>query len=275
LLRLEDEAPQEDEPGDHRDDEDRKLGRWHRRHGVGRRRKPVSDGRSHIDRATTAAVAATDLAGALSDTVSVLDHGPDHRTERKGRMTGRDEAGVRVRRLATHDLGAAEVTAIRTILDAAFASYDEEEHFTEDDWLHALGGTHVVVDVDGEITSHAAVVERELRVADRPLRTGYVEAVGTAPDRQARGFGTIAMEAANEIITARFEIGALGTGRHAFYERLGWRRWRGPLFARTPTGDQRTPDDEGYILVLRTPSTPVDLDVTAPLVCDWRPGDVW
>jgi len=242
---------------------------------VGRGRKPVSDGRSDIDRATTAAVPAAHLASALPDTVSVLDHGPDHRTERKGRMTDGNERGIRIRRLGTADLDAAEVTAIRAILDAAFATDDEEEHFTEDDWLHALGGTHVVVDVDGEITSHAAVVERELRVADRPLRTGYVEAVATAPDRQGRGFGTIAMEAVNEIIRARYELGVLGTGRQAFYERLGWRPWRGPLFARTATGDERTPDDEGYILVLTTPSTPVDLDLTAPLTSGWRPGDVW
>lgn len=239
-----------------------------------RRREPVADGRDDIDRATPAAVA-TDLACALSDTVPVLDHGPDHRTQRKGRMTDGGERGVRVRRVATTDLDAADIADIRAILYAAFASEDEEEHFTEDDWLHALGGTHVVVDVDGKIASHASVVERELQIAGRPIRTGYVEAVATAPDRQGGGFGTLAMEAVNEIITARFELGALGTGRHAFYERLGWRTWRGPLFVRTATGDERTPDEDGFILVLETPTTPRDIDMTDPLSCDWRPGDVW
>jgi hypothetical protein len=43
---------------------------------------------------------------------------------------------------------------------------------------------------------------------------------------------------------------------------------------RTADGDQRTEDDEGYLLVLRTPRTP-PLDLVAAISCDWRPGDVW
>lgn len=75
-------------------------------------------------------------------------------------------------------------------------------------------------------------------------------------------------------ITERFELGALGTGSHGFYERLGWATWRGPAFVRTAEGERRTPDEEGYIMVLRTPSTPT-LDLAARISCDWRPGDVW
>ena len=75
-------------------------------------------------------------------------------------------------------------------------------------------------------------------------------------------------------IVERFELGALGTGAHHFYERLGWRVWRGPLSVRTDDGDRRTPEEEGDILVLETPAWP-GLDVTAPLSCEWRPGDVW
>ncbi len=41
-----------------------------------------------------------------------------------------------------------------------------------------------------------------------------------------------------------------------------------------PDGERRTPDDDPYIMVLRTPSSP-PLDITAPISCDWRPGDVW
>jgi len=36
----------------------------------------------------------------------------------------------------------------------------------------------------------------------------------------------------------------------------------------------RTPADDGYILVLPTPSSP-HFDLTAPISCDWRRGDVW
>src|SRR6476646_10859070 len=97
---------------------------------------------------------------------------------------------------------------------------DEEERFRDEDWAHALGGVHVVVDIDGEIVAHAAVVERDLHMADMPLRTGYVEAVATMPDRQGQGLGTLAMRDVNAIIREAFELGALGTGSHHFYGRL-------------------------------------------------------
>jgi aminoglycoside 2'-N-acetyltransferase I len=37
---------------------------------------------------------------------------------------------------------------------------------------------------------------------------------------------------------------------------------------------ERTPEEDGGILILRTPMTP-PLDLTAALSCEWRPGDVW
>jgi aminoglycoside 2'-N-acetyltransferase I len=181
----------------------------------------------------------------------------------------------RLRRLRSPELSAADVIAIRTILDAAFGEGDPDERFTDDDWQHGLGGVHVVLDVAGEIVAHAAVVERALHVAGRALRTGYVEAVATAPARQGHGYGTAVMRDVGAIITARYQLGALGTGRHAFYERLGWRTWRGPTSVRTTAGDQPTPEDDGSLLVLRTPTTPRDLDHADPISCEWRGGDVW
>ena len=133
---------------------------------------------------------------------------------------------------------------------------------------------HFVLELDGEIVTHASVVERELYVDDRPIRTGYVEAVATTPQHQGSGFGTTVMRDVAAYIEDRFELGALGTGSQGFYERLGWRTWTGPSSVRTPDGDRRTPDEDGYILVLSTPTSP-RLDPGAPISCDWRPGDVW
>jgi aminoglycoside 2'-N-acetyltransferase I len=180
---------------------------------------------------------------------------------------------VRLRHLATDELTPREVSEIRSVLDAAFGD-DEDERFTDDDWDHAVGGVHVVLDVDGEIVAHGSVVERTLEIDHRPVRTGYVEAVATAPDHQARGHGTSVMRAIGEEILARFELGALGTGSHRFYERLGWETWAGPSSVRTPDGERRTPDDDGYIMILRTPSSS-PFEVGAPISCEWRPGDVW
>ncbi len=180
---------------------------------------------------------------------------------------------LRVRQLATDELTADEVAAIRSLLDAAFAPQGDEA-FTEDDWQHALGGVHFVADVAGEIAGHAAVVERDLRVAGSPVRTGYVEAVATAPARHRQGIGTAVMTAVGTHLAEHFKLGALGTGQHGFYRRLGWRTWQGPSLVRTDAGDRSTPEEDGYIMVLLTPRSP-PLDLQAPISCEWRPGDVW
>lgn len=180
---------------------------------------------------------------------------------------------MRLRRLATTELTANEVTAIRALMDIAFGP-DEDERFTDDDWAHAVGGVHLVLDDDGVIVTHASVVERELHIEGAPLRTGYVEAVATAPDREHQGHGSTVMEAVGEYIRESFELGALGTGRHRFYERLGWETWLGEAFVRTAEGPVRTPEEEGDILVLRTPTSP-PFELDAALSCEWRPGDVW
>ncbi len=177
-----------------------------------------------------------------------------------------------VRSLTSDALQPAEVATIRQIMRDAFG--DGDEGFTDDDWEHALGGRHFVLEVDGEIVTHAAVVERELRIADRAVRTGYVEAVATAPAHQGRGYGTSVMEAATAYVAGSFDLGALGTSRHAFYGRLGWDTWAGPSFVRTVAGLARSADEDGCILVLRTPSS-FDFAGTEPISCDDRAGDAW
>jgi len=176
-------------------------------------------------------------------------------------------------KLPTSELNVQQIADIRRLLWAAFAD-DEDGRFSEDDWQNALGGTHFVAVVDGEIVGHASVVERELHVAGRRLRTGYVEAVATTPEQQRRGHGAHMMREVNALIERDFELGALGTGSQGFYERLGWQIWRGPSSVRLDDGDRPTPDEDGYIMVLLTPSTP-PLDLASPISCEWREGDVW
>jgi aminoglycoside 2'-N-acetyltransferase I len=188
-------------------------------------------------------------------------------------MTTVDDANRgRLRRRATHELSVAEITEVRDLLWASYPPGDEA--FTEEDWEHAIGGMHFLMELDGRIVAHASVVERELHVAGRPARTGYVEAVATLPQHQGRGLGTRLMRDVSSYIRDQFELGALGTGSHHFYERLGWQTWRGPSSVRTGTGTVPTPDEDGYILVLPTPTSP-PLELTAPISCEQRPGDAW
>jgi aminoglycoside 2'-N-acetyltransferase I len=164
------------------------------------------------------------------------------------------------------------MAALRELLWTTFGT--GEDAFSEDDWQHALGGVHFLLEREGRIVAHASVVERELHVRGQPLRTGYVEAVATHPGLQGGGLGTRVMTGAGEYIRERFELGALATGSPGFYERLGWLTWQGPTFVRTDAGDERTDLEDGAILVLRTPTSP-PLDLSAPISCEWRPGDVW
>ena len=174
-----------------------------------------------------------------------------------------------VRSLATPELTADELRAIRALMDAAF------DDFTDDDMTHGLGGRHFVLDVDGEIAAHASVVERALELDGMRLRAGYVEAVAVAPALQRRGLGTRVMAAATAHIRAAYELGALGTGEQPFYEPLGWDRWVGQSFVRERDGTLRhTADEDPWIMVLRTgPSA--DAPLTGTLTCEWREGDVW
>jgi aminoglycoside 2'-N-acetyltransferase I len=178
-----------------------------------------------------------------------------------------------IRTATTDELTAAEVAAIRALLFTAFEG-DEHGGFTEDDWQHSVGGMHFIAESDDRIVGHASVVDREIHVDGRQLRTGYVEVVATDPSQQRRGIGTALIRRVNEHIAAQFELGVLGSGSQPFYERLGWLIWPGPSFVRTEQGDERTADEDGYILVLLTPITP-ELDLEAPISCEWRPGDVW
>jgi aminoglycoside 2'-N-acetyltransferase I len=79
-------------------------------------------------------------------------------------------------------IDAGELTAgERAGLMDLFAACWPFGEFTADDVDHAMGGVHWVAEADGRIVGHASVVPRPLEVDERPIRTGYVEAVATHP----------------------------------------------------------------------------------------------
>ena len=158
---------------------------------------------------------------------------------------------------------------LRLLLDAAFSG-----DFTDDDWDHAIGGVHVWLIGSGGLMSHGSLVERTLVSSGQKIRVGYVEAVATAAAHRRNGHGATVMRRIGDLIRERHVLGALSTGTHAFYETLGWERWRGPTLVDGPRGLERTPDDDGSIMILRTARSP-HLDLDGEIVCDWRPGDAW
>ncbi len=177
---------------------------------------------------------------------------------------------MNIRVLPTAELSDSDRIALRRLFDAA---YDGD--FTDIDFDHALGGWHAIAGDLAAPIAHAAVVARSLFIDTRELRTGFVEAVATLPAHQRTGLGSRVMTAIADVIRDRFELGALSTGEHAFYERLGWERWRGPSYVRAADGTTtRSADEDDDIMILRcTPSR--DVDLTAPIACDERPGYSW
>jgi aminoglycoside 2'-N-acetyltransferase I len=167
----------------------------------------------------------------------------------------------------TYELDAATLAAARALLDEVFAGDLEDS-----DWEHALGGVHALAYEGDALVGHASVVMRRLLHGGRALRCGYVEGVGVRASARRRGHATAMMLALQRVIERAYDLGALGATDEAvpLYERLGWRRWRGPLSALTPDGVIRTPDDEGAVFVLGE-----GLDLDGALTCDWRDGDVW
>lgn len=174
-------------------------------------------------------------------------------------------------RAHTSDLSDAELAAIRELLEDAF-----DGSFAPEDWEHTLGGVHVLASEDGVLLGHASVVQRRLALDGTGVRTGYVEAVAVKAGHRAAGLGGRIMTVAGEVVRRGYDLGALSAGETAarLYARHGWLRWEGPTSVLSPDGPIRTADEDGFVHVLPTPTSP-PLDLTAALACDWRPGDVW
>lgn len=131
--------------------------------------------------------------------------------------------------------------------------------------------THVLGYLGDELVSHALWISRPLTYNDTPLLSAYVEAVATEPRYQGRGYASSVLRALAGAIIA-YDLGALSPSDPAFYARLGWEEWRGPLAVITDGGVIPTPGED--VMILRLPKTP-PLDVHGALAAPWRPGDIW
>ena len=161
-----------------------------------------------------------------------------------------------------------------TLTDLCITAFNES---WEGYWESIGPGVHVIAEEARRgVVAHAAIVDRLLYPGEATIRTGYVEAVAVAPDLQRQGFGTEVMEVIDSMIDEGYELGALGTGSQPFYARLGWVTWQGPTWIRERDGGLvRSHDEDGHIMIRRTPITPPDLDLSLPIAVDWRPGEVW
>lgn len=170
---------------------------------------------------------------------------------------------------AASEMESPDLAAIAGLLHTAFGS-----EFSSDDWQHGTGGVHVTVHRGPALVGHGSVVPRRFLVDERPVHTGYVEAVGVHPDHRGAGLGRGLMEVIADLVDLGYELGALSATGSAltFYEHLGWERWSGPTRVMGPEGPIPTPDEDGGVFVRRVDPS---LSLAAAITCDWRDGDVW
>ena len=90
--------------------------------------------------------------------------------------------------------------------------------------------------------------------------------------RRGEGLGSEVMARVGEVVRAEFEIGALSTGVHHFYERLGWLGGRDPRSSGVVNGSSARPTRTTVLMVLSPTSTS-----TSPPRSPARnvPGDDW
>lgn len=175
--------------------------------------------------------------------------------------------------LPTEELDPDLLTDLTALCEAAF-----EEPFAPV-WERVGPGIHVIGSDGGRVVSHAMIVDRRIYLGHEPdqaLDVGYVENVATWPDLHGRGHATAVMREIGRLIGEEYALGALATGSNDFYARLGWETWQGPTSVRMLDGQRvRSAEEDGDVMVLRTPRTPSDLDLTGPIAIDWRPEEPW
>jgi hypothetical protein len=173
----------------------------------------------------------------------------------------------------TEELGPDRLQELNALCEAAFRIPFASV------WERVGPGIHVVAELEGQAVAHAMIVDRRLYLgheADLGIDAGYIENVATLPALGGQGHATAVMREAGRILDEEYALGALATGSHAFYERLDWQRWRGPTSVRMPDGERvRSANQDGAIMVRRTPRTPADVDPADAIAVDWRPGESW
>ncbi|MCU0521158.1 MAG: GNAT family N-acetyltransferase [Anaerolineae bacterium] len=175
--------------------------------------------------------------------------------------------GLQLTVLSCDELSRDQRLAIMDLVNRAY-----EEDLTA--LFHTFAeATHVLGTVGETLVSHALWVTRWLQVDGLSmLRTAYVELVATDAAWRRRGYATAVMRRVAQEVQG-YDIAALSPFSVAYYARLGWERWQGPLLIRKD-GKLLPTDADEDVMILRLPQTP-PLDLRASLSVEWREGEVW
>lgn len=135
------------------------------------------------------------------------------------------------------------------------------------------GGLHVFATINDQVIGHAMVTTRWAQPEGySELRTAYIDAVSTSPAHQRQGIGSLVMMELVKRLND-FQIACLETDKPAFYERLGWRIWRGPKAGRSEHGLIMTPSDQ--IVMVHTLAGPPVLNLEGLLTIECQSNRIW
>jgi aminoglycoside 2'-N-acetyltransferase I len=171
-----------------------------------------------------------------------------------------------IERIKSPAMSSSMAAHVKRLCDAAYTT-DTSRFFK------SLGpGDHLLGRSNGILVSHLMWVTRWLQPDGHgPLKSAYVEMVGTAPQAQRKGYAS-ALLSHFALLVEDFELAALCPATESVYARLGWRFWRGPLGVRK--ADIVVPTPEERVMILTLPKTPA-LDIDGLLSVEWRVGEVW
>lgn len=174
---------------------------------------------------------------------------------------------IRIRRTRQLD-ATTRVAIVELCTEAHGADFSRLFFYLPSDGLHLIAYRH------DQIVSHAVVTTRWVQPERLPiLRTAYVDAVATLPAYQRRGYGSAIMSELTTQLT-EYDLACLETDQPAFYERLGWQRWRGPRAGRAPDGTLTPTPDQQHIMILRLSNTP-PLALDRLLTIETQTGRIW
>jgi aminoglycoside 2'-N-acetyltransferase I len=159
------------------------------------------------------------------------------------------------------------------IIELCIAAHQEEDFRNLFKYVPS-GGWHCLAYCDNLLVSHAMVTTRWLQPEGCSLlKTAYVDAVSTLPAFQGQGYGSVVMRQLANDIDNKYAIACLETDREGFYERLGWKSWRGPLAGRSESGLVPTPEQHGIMVLRLSQTPPIDFDSMLTIEC--QPGRIW
>jgi aminoglycoside 2'-N-acetyltransferase I len=176
------------------------------------------------------------------------------------------DASLRLAVVPARDLHGHERDQVVALCTEAF-----EEDYTP--FLTSFGDcVHLLGFLGPQLISHALWLTRALRVGATWIsNAAYVEAVATKKGYEGRGYASAVMRRLHEEIRT-YEIAALSPFSPEWYERLGWRRWNGPLAILRGSKVIPTP---GECVMVYAPAGRSLPDLEETLAAEWRPLELW